>query len=268
MDWLHIILLAIIQGLTEFLPISSSAHLILPAQLLGWPDQGLAFDIALHLGTLTAVVLYFRQEIVHMTGAFFRSGFSKNMEQDAKLAWAVILGTIPVGILGLIFSVFDVVENYLRSTQVIAATTIIFALLLWYVEKTVKHRRDEYNMSWKDIALIGIAQALALVPGTSRSGVTIMAALWLGLTRSAAARFSFLLSIPVIVLSGGLTGLKLVQEPHEILWTELFTGFALSAVAAFICIHYFLKLIDKIGMMPFVWYRLALGIVLIAFIAG
>ncbi len=266
MDWLQIIILALLQGLTEFLPISSSAHLILPAKLFGWTDQGLAFDIAVHVGTLTAVILYFRQEIGHMVVAFCRSGFKKDMEQDAKLAWAVIWGTVPVGLLGLIFSVFDVVDNYLRSVSVIAATTIIFALLLWWVEKNVKHRKDEYAMTWKDVLIVGICQALALIPGTSRSGATIMAGLWLGLTRSAAARFSFLLSIPVIVLSGGLTSLKLIQQPEAVMWGELFAGFAISAVSAFACIHFFLKLIDRIGMMPFVWYRLALGIFLIGII--
>lgn len=266
MDWLQIILLALIQGLTEFLPVSSSAHLILPAQLFGWKDQGLAFDIALHVGTLTAVLVYFRHEVGRMTVAFARSGFSKNMERDAKLAWAVIWGTVPVGLLGLIFSTFDIVDNYLRSVGVIATTTIIFALLLWYVEKNVKHQRDEYSIGWKDIFLVGCAQALALIPGTSRSGATMMAGLWLGLTRSAAARYSFLLSIPVIILSGGLTSLKLVQSPEPVLWGELLAGFLIAAVSAFACIHFFLKLIDRIGMMPFVWYRLALGGILIVFV--
>lgn len=266
MDWVQIIVLALIQGLTEFLPVSSSAHLILPAQVLGWQDQGLAFDIALHMGTLTAVVIYFRDELGRMSSAFFRSGFSRQMEKDAKLAWAVIWGTVPVGILGLIFSLFDIVDNYLRSVSVIAATTIIFALLLWWVEKNVKHKRDEYDIQWKDIVIVGCAQALALIPGTSRSGATIMAGLWLGLTRTAAARFSFLLSIPVIILSGGLTTLKLVQQPEPVLWGELAAGFSIAAVSAFACIHFFLKLIDKIGMMPFVWYRLALGVALIGVI--
>jgi len=266
MDWLQIIILALIQGLTEFLPISSSAHLILPAQLLGWQDQGNSFDVALHVGTLTAVVVYFRHEVMAMTQSFFRSGFSKNMERDAKLAWAVIWGTVPVGLVGLIFSVFDIVDLYLRSIPVIATTTIVFALLLWWIEKRAVARRDEYDIGIKDIMVVGIAQAMALVPGTSRSGATMMAGLWLGLSRSAAARFSFLLSIPVIVLSGGLTTLKLIQQPQAVHWGELLAGFSIAAVSAFTCIHFFLKLIDKIGMMPFVWYRLALGAVLLTII--
>ena len=266
MDWLHIIILAIIQGLTEFLPISSSAHLILPSQVLGWPDQGLAFDIAVHVGTLTAVVIYFRNDIFAMLAAFFRSGFSKQMELEAKLAWAVIVGTIPVGLVGIVFSIFDIVDNYLRSVEVIAITTIVFALLLWWIEKRVTHRRDEHSLSWSDIIVIGCAQAMALVPGTSRSGATMMAGLWLGLTRSAAARFSFLLSIPVIVLSGGATAVKLLQQPESTNWSELLAGFSLAAISALICIHFFLKLIDRIGMMPFVWYRLLLGLVLVVII--
>jgi undecaprenyl-diphosphatase len=167
---------------------------------------------------------------------------------------------------GLVFSVFDIVDNYLRSVGVIAATTIIFALLLWYVEKNVKHQRDEYSIGWKDILLVGCAQALALIPGTSRSGATIMAGLWLGLSRTAAARYSFLLSIPVIVLSGGLTSLELLQSPEAVHWGDLAAGFTIAAISAFICIHYFLKLIERIGMMPFVWYRLILGVVLLLII--
>jgi undecaprenyl-diphosphatase len=237
--------------------------LILPAKLFGWSDQGLAFDVALHLGTLVAVLIYFRAEVTRMTVAFVRSGFSKSMEPDAKLAWAVIWGTVPVGLLGLAFSALHIVDNYLRSIGVIATTTIIFALLLWYVEKRVTHRRDEYSIGWKDILLVGCAQALALIPGTSRSGATIMAGLWLGLTRTAAARYSFLLSIPVIILSGGLTSIELLQAPEMVHWGDLLAGFSIAAISAFVCIHYFLKLIDRIGMMPFVWYRLLLGLALI-----
>ncbi|MCO7225622.1 undecaprenyl-diphosphate phosphatase [Pleionea sp. CnH1-48] len=266
MDWLQIILLALIQGLTEFLPISSSAHLILPAQILGWKDQGHAFDVAVHVGTLTAVLVYFREEVGSMIAAFFRSGFKKDMEQDARLAWAVIWGTVPVGLVGLAFSVFDIVDLYLRNLPVIAATTIIFALLLAYVEKRVKRERNEYQMTWKDVAVVGCCQAFALIPGTSRSGATIMAGLWLGLTRQAAARFSFLLSIPVIILSGGLTSLKLVTQAEPVKWGAMLAGFGIAAVSAFACIHLFLKLIDRIGMMPFVWYRLAMGAVLIGLI--
>ncbi len=266
MDWLQVLLLAIIQGLTEFLPISSSAHLILPAQLLNWVDQGNAFDVALHVGTLLAVMYYFRQELKRMSIAFFRSGFSQQREPDANLAWAVLWGTIPVGIIGFLLNQFDIVDRYLRHVEVIAATTIVFALLLAWVEKKASHHRDEYDMGWFDIAMVGFCQALALIPGTSRSGATMMAGLWLGLTRSAAARFSFLLSIPVILLSGGLTTLKLIQQPEPVNWLYLAIGSSVAMLCALACIHWFLKLVDKIGMMPFVWYRLALGAVLIVFI--
>ena len=263
MDWIQLIILALIQGLTEFLPISSSAHLILPAQLLGWKDQGLAFDVAVHVGTLTAVLIYFRVEVRQMMTAFIRTGFSREMEADAKLAWAVLWGTVPLGLLGLTFSLLDIVDLYLRNIQVIAATTIIFALALAWVDKKAYLTRSEYDIGLKEIVIIGLSQSLALIPGTSRSGATMMAALWLGLTRTAAARFSFLLSIPAIGLSGGLTTFKLIQQPQSVDWGILGAGFLLAAVSALVCIHFFLQLIERIGMMPFVWYRLALGAILI-----
>ncbi|MCL4137476.1 UNVERIFIED_CONTAM: hypothetical protein GTU68_064762 [Idotea baltica] len=249
METAHIIWLALVQGLTEFLPVSSSAHLILVPNLLGWPDQGLAFDVAVHLGTLIAVVSFFRRSI---------SG--KGMIPEARLAWGVILGTIPAGIVGLLFK--DYIEVYLRSPLVIATTTIIFGLLLWYADKRAKLKRDELTLGWQDFLVIGGAQAMALIPGTSRSGITITAGLLLGLTREAAARYSFLLSIPIIVLSGlGVTG-DLVQSSDPVDWNALLLGTVLAAISAFACIHFFLAWINRIGMMPFVIYRLLLGVFL------
>ncbi|MGX5174954.1 undecaprenyl-diphosphate phosphatase [Aliikangiella sp. IMCC44653] len=263
MDWLQAVLLAILQGLTEFLPISSSAHLILPSQLLGWAEQGLAFDVAVHVGSLTAVLIYFRQEVVNMTSAWFSWVFKGHKSADGRLAWAVIWGTFPVGIVGVIFSLFDIVDNYLRATQVIAATTIIFALVLWWADAKARENRDEYSLSAKDILFVGCAQAIALIPGTSRSGITMTAALMLGLTRQAAARFSFLLSIPAIILPGGLKSYELVSASEPVNWELIGLGAVVSALAALACIHYFLILLDKIGFKPFIFYRLALGLVLV-----
>jgi undecaprenyl-diphosphatase len=199
MDWLQVVILALVQGITEFLPVSSSAHLILVPVLTNWQDQGLAFDVALHLGSLLAVVLYFRTELIDMTGSWFRSLKTRKPDADARLAWAVLLGTIPVGLAGLAFK--DTIETVLRSPLYMSAGLIVFGVALAWADLRHRGDRTEYQMNWKDVLVIGCAQALALFPGTSRSGITITAALFLGMNREASSRFSFLLSIPVIVLA-------------------------------------------------------------------
>jgi len=260
MDLIHIIVLSLVQGLTEFLPVSSSAHLILVPVLTGWQDQGLAFDVAVHVGTLTAVVYYFRNKLASMFIDWTGSVTGKGMTADARLAWAVLLGTIPAGLAGLFFK--DIIQEDLRSPLVIATTTILFGLLLWAADVWGRRKRTEHQITWLDILLIGISQALALIPGTSRSGATMTTGLALGLTRKAAARFSFLLSIPVILLAGSYLSLKLMRSTEQVDWTALVLGTILSAISAYLCIHYFLKLLDKMGMLPFVVYRLVLGIML------
>jgi undecaprenyl-diphosphatase len=261
METLQIIVLALVQGLTEFLPISSSAHLILVPYVTDWPDQGLAFDVAVHVGTLTAVVIYFRKEITTMFLAWFASLKGRHSE-DSKLAWGVLIGTVPVGLAGLIFK--DVISEHLRTPLVIAVTTIAFGLLLWYADWSGKRQRDEHTLTWKDIIIIGCAQAIALIPGTSRSGITITAGLILGLTASAAARFSFLLSIPVIVLAGGMETLDYLEVANVGDINNLVYGALISAFSAYLCIHFFLILLEKTGMTPFVIYRLLLGAVLLS----
>jgi len=269
MDFLQIVVLALVQGFTEFLPISSSAHLILFPRLFGWSDQGLAFDVAVHLGTLGAVVWYFRTELAGMSRDWVGSLRQRRTVGDSRLAWAVLLGTIPVGLAGLLLKGF--VETALRSPVVIAWATIIFGLLLWladHVGRKIGQPRDERSLTWRDILLIGCAQAVALIPGTSRSGITMTAGLLLGLSRSAAARFSFLLSIPVIMLAGGLSVLDLVRGDHLVDWLSLSVGALLSGLSAYACIHLFLKLLERIGMLPFVIYRLTLGALLLYLFAG
>ncbi|HDP90451.1 MAG TPA: undecaprenyl-diphosphate phosphatase [Thioalkalivibrio sp.] len=266
MDFMQILLLALVQGITEFLPVSSSAHLILVPVLTGWEDQGLAFDVAVHVGTLSAVVIYFRRELIRMAREWLVSLTGKRLSADARLAWAVIFATIPAGLAGLLLG--DFIEQYLRSPVVIALATIGFGLLLWRADATGKRVRGEHHVGWRDVVVIGCAQALALIPGTSRSGITMTAALAMGLTREAAARFSFLLSIPIILAAGGLETIKLIEQPVPVAWDVLVSGAALSAVSAFLCIHFFLKLLERIGMLPFVIYRLLLGgflLVLFAF---
>lgn len=257
--------LALIQGLTEFLPVSSSAHLILPSEILGWQDQGLAFDVAVHVGTLLAVIGYFRQEVVQLLTAFFASIFKKQHSKDSKLAWMIVLATIPACIFGLTMK--DFIEAYLRSAWVIAATCIIFGLLLWWVDAKAKQTIDEYQTDKKAAILIGLAQALAMIPGTSRSGATMTMALYLGYTREAAARFSFLMSIPIILLAGSYLGLELVQADTQIAWTPMLVGVAVSFLSAYACIHWFLKLLTRVGMLPFVIYRVLLGVALVAYLS-
>lgn len=261
MDFIQILILALVQGLTEFLPISSSAHLILVPVIAGWEDQGLAFDVAVHVGTLSAVVLYFRNELIKMSGDWVNSFIQRKAVGDSLLAWAVIIGTIPAGLAGILLK--DFVETSLRDPLVIAAATIAFGFLLLYADKMGRRNRDEHSLGLADIIFIGCAQALALIPGTSRSGITITAALMLGLTREAAARFSFLLSIPIISAGGLLKTKDLIESQGAVDWQAIIWGTAISAIAAYLCIHFFLKLLDRIGMMPFVVYRLVLGAILL-----
>jgi undecaprenyl-diphosphatase len=258
MDTLHIIVLALIQGITEFLPISSSGHLILPSGLLGWPDQGLAFDVAVHVGTLLAVLTYFRQTIIDIGSAWLTGFYKPDQTPNSKLGWFIILATIPAGLAGLVFD--DFIETHLRTTLVIALTTILFGLLLGWADYIgqLSKQHDITQLTINIVLIIGFAQAIALIPGTSRSGITITAALFCGLHRQSAAQFSFLISIPIIALSGGYKALQLLGEPITY-WNDLFLGIAVSAISAFICIFYFMKFINRIGMIPFVIYRLILG---------
>jgi undecaprenyl-diphosphatase len=261
MDAVQTLMLALLQGLTEFLPISSSAHLILMPRLLGWPDQGLAFDVAVHVGTLVAVVAYFRHDITRLLLAWLHSCLGRRLSSDARLAWFVLLGTLPAALAGLLLH--DFVETWLRSPFVIALATIGFGLLLWVADRRGRQRRSETGLQFMDVVWIGLAQALALIPGTSRSGITMTAGLALGLTRSAAARFSFLLSVPVIVLAGGYETLQLSRHAGPVAWDAMALGTLVAAVSAYTCIHFFLRLIERIGMLPFVIYRLLLGCVLL-----
>lgn len=261
MDWLQTVVLALVQGLTEFLPVSSSAHLILAPRLFGWADQGQAFDVAVHVGTLAAVVTYFHQQLWAMARDWVRSLVALVPVGQSQLAWAVIWGTVPAGLCGVLLG--DVVEQHLRSPVVIAAATIGFGLVLWWASVRPEGARDEQALRWSDVLIIGVAQALALIPGTSRSGITITAGLMLGLRAKAAARFSFLLSVPIIAAAGCLHSLGLIKRGAQADWTAVGLGALVAAMSAFACIHLFLVLLDRIGMLPFVIYRLLLGVALL-----
>lgn len=261
MDLVQLVVLALVQGVTEFLPISSSAHLILVPVLTGWGDQGLAFDIAAHVGTLVAVVGYFRREVAALVRGGLAPLAGGASGAHGRLAWLLVLATIPVGLGGLAFK--DIVETTLRAPAIIAWASIAFGLLLWGADRVGARHRDETTLGWRGALLIGAFQALALVPGTSRSGITMTAGLLLGLDREAAARFAFLLAIPVVALSGLLQVVELAESELAVAWGALALTAALAALAAWLCIHLFLRFIARIGMAPFVIYRVALGAVLL-----
>ena len=259
MDWLEVLVLAAVQGLTEFLPISSSAHLILVPVLTGWPDQGLAFDVAVHVGSLAAVLAYFREEFV----AMLRDGLRhpRDAGGHGRLGWLVVIATVPVAVAGL--AVDAGISGSLRDPLVIAVATIGFGLLLLFAEKAGAKDREIDSIGFRDALVIGCAQAIALVPGTSRSGITMTAGLLVGLAPAAAARFSFLLSAPVILMAGGWKTIQLATGAVDASWFALLVGALVAAACAYACIHAFLRLISRIGFAPFVAYRLVLGTVLL-----
>jgi undecaprenyl-diphosphatase len=261
MEWLQIIVLSLVQGITEFLPISSSAHLILTPQLFDWPDQGLAFDVALHVGTLTAVVGYFRIELRQMLLACFSRTADGSHDRDARLTGLVLLASLPALMIGLVFH--DYVETELRSPLIIAITTIGFGVVMLMANTEKAAARDEYHLTILIAAVVGLAQMLAFIPGTSRSGITMTAGVLMGMTRDGAARFSFLLSIPLILGGGAYKTLLLLQANEAVDWGSLLAGIVLSAISALICIHWFLGFIQKFNFTPFVIYRLLLGAVLL-----
>ncbi len=263
------ILLALVQGVTEFLPISSSAHLILVPHVFGWPDQGLPFDIAVNTGTLLAVVVYFRHDLVRLARAGLASvglgriaGAADVEPGETKLAWAIVVGTIPVGICGLAF--YDWIATAGRDPLIIAAASIGFGLLLWWADRLSGRERDLSRLTWRDVAVMGAFQALALIPGTSRSGITITAGLLLGFRRPEAARFSFLLAVPVGFLAAAKDLWDIVQAPppsQDLLWMAV--SLVVAAVSAYLVIGWLLDWLQRQNMTPFVVYRVALGLVIV-----
>ena len=258
--------LGLIQGLTEFLPVSSSAHLILLPRLLGWPDQGLAFDVAVHVGTLLAVIWHFRAQLARLIADTLASVWHRQATGESQLGWAIVLGTLPLIAGALVLA--DAAETVLRGPLVIAWATIGFGLLLWIAARRGGGQQDEYAIGLKAALVIGAAQVLAIIPGTSRSGITMTAALWLGLNATAAARFSFLLSIPAIALAGGWKALQWLGTSGAVDWASFALGLSVAGISAYICIRAFLALVARLGMTPFVIYRLALGAMLLVLFSG
>jgi undecaprenyl-diphosphatase len=274
MTILQALVLALVQGITEFLPISSSAHLILTPYLFGWRDQGLVFDVATNTGTLAAVMVYFRRDLGALARASWgevtgRGGGIVEGMPARRLALALVIGTVPVAVAGLLIDQW--VETAGRSALVIALTSIVFALALGLADRAGGKERQLATLTLRDAFLIGLAQALALVPGTSRSGITMTAALALGYHRPAAARFSFLLAIPVGLLVTGWDALHLVLGGDDATrpeWGPLLVGLVASAASAYLVIGALLAWLRRQTMMPFVVYRLALGVLLLALIWG
>ncbi len=257
---LHYLILGFVQGLTEFLPISSSAHLILLPHLFGWQDQGLAMDVAAHVGTLCAVIFYFRNDLKLMLGSWVTSRFSFDEEHSRSL-WYLIFATLPIAIAGLLSS--EIIENYLRDPLVIAGATLFFGFMIYLADHFGKKTRTVSSLTIKDVLIIGAFQVLALIPGTSRSGITITAGLLLGMNRESAARFAFLLSIPTILLAGGYEGFKLAMSQEVVDWSGMFIVTLVSFGMAVITIHFFIKLLDRTGLLPYVIYRVLLGSLLV-----
>ena len=271
MPLLHAIILGIIQGLTEFLPVSSSAHLALIPWLLGWNDQGLSFDIALHVGTVLAVIVYFFRDWVQVIA----EGFGMSIGSDAairrnpKLLWLLVLGSIPAGIAGLL--VKDLAENVWRnSPYLIGSMLILVGLFMWWADHQGSRKKDLGNVSAADSVTIGAAQALALVPGVSRSGITICAGLLRNLDRATAARFSFLLATPAIAGAAAKDAWDLMRHgggiagiPHD-MRTALLVGVIVSAIVGALTIGFFLNFLRRRSLSFFVWYRVIFGIIVIA----
>lgn len=261
MTWLQVVVLAIVQGLTEFLPISSSGHLVLVPSFFGWTDQGLAFDVAVHFGSLLAVCAYFRRDILALLAGTARLATFNLDTPGSKLALGIALGTIPAAVAGLLAAGW--IEANLRSPSVIVFTLAGYAVLMIIADRIGKSERNITDVSLRDAFLVGCAQALALIPGTSRSGVTITAGRFLGFARQDAARFSFLLSVPVIFLASMYETLKLVLSDELVPWGQLGTGVAVSAVVAYLSIEFFMRFVQRIGLLPFAVYRLLLAAVIL-----
>ena len=256
------ILLGIVQGLSEFLPISSSAHLILARAFFGWDvpaDFGLAFDVALHIGTLVAILVFFRRDIAAMAAAL-PSVFSPAADASARLAQRIVLGTVPVVVVGLLFN--DFVEQSLRTPQVAAWALALGAAVMFAAERLGSRRRAEDSVTWIDAALIGCAQACALIPGVSRSGSTISVGMFLGLRRDAAARFTFLLAIPATLAAAGKESLELGRMGVSAANAQLMiVGVVVSGIVGYLTIKYFLRFLAGNRLDVFAYYRWALAAV-------
>jgi undecaprenyl-diphosphatase len=270
LTWLQALVLGLVQGLTEFLPISSSAHLRIVSQLFFGDDAGASFTAVTQLGTELAVLIFFAKDIGRLIGVWFRGLFNSETRatHDYKLAWAVIVGSIPIGLLGLLLK--DFVKTSARNLWITATVLIVFALVLGLADQMAKHRREVEQLTMRDGVLMGLAQCLALIPGVSRSGGTISAGLFLGLTREAAARFSFLLAIPAVFASG-IFSLGDVFSPADggpqPSMAQMIVATVIAFAVGYVTIAWLLRYVSKHSYSIFIWYRISLGIVLIGLLS-
>ncbi|MEV6511360.1 undecaprenyl-diphosphate phosphatase [Streptomyces sp. NPDC051642] len=279
MSWFESLILGLVQGLTEFLPVSSSAHLRLTAAFSGWEDPGAAFTAITQLGTEAAVLIYFRQDVGRILAAWFRSLTNKEMrrDHDAQMGWLVIVGSIPIGVLGVTLK--DQIEGPFRDLRVTATMLIVMGIVIGIADRLAardenggRHRAPQQrktlvDLNTKDGLLYGLCQAMALVPGVSRSGATISGGLFMGYTREAAARYSFLLAMPAVLASGAFE-LKDAAEEGHVAWGPTMFATVIAFVVGYAVIAWFMKFISHKSFMPFVYYRVALGIVIIALVAA
>ncbi|MGW0334972.1 undecaprenyl-diphosphate phosphatase [Streptomyces sp. NPDC003011] len=278
MSWFESLILGLVQGLTEFLPVSSSAHLRLTAAFSGWEDPGAAFTAITQIGTEAAVLIYFRKDIGRIISAWTRSLTNKEMrgDHDAQMGWLVIVGSIPIGVLGVTLK--DQIEGPFRDLRITATMLIVVGVIIGIADRLAardesggrhrapKQRKTLENLNVKDGLIYGLCQACALIPGVSRSGATISGGLFMGYQREAAARYSFLLAIPA-VLASGLFELKDAMESDHVSWGPTIFATVIAFVVGYAVIAWFMKFISTKSFMPFVWYRIALGIVIIVLVA-
>ncbi|MGA5326717.1 undecaprenyl-diphosphate phosphatase [Streptomyces coelicolor] len=278
MSWFESLILGLVQGLTEFLPVSSSAHLRLTAAFSGWEDPGAAFTAITQIGTEAAVLIYFRKDIGRILSAWSRSLTDKEMrrDQDARMGWLVVVGSIPIGVLGVTLK--DQIEGPFRDLRLTAAMLIGMGIVLGVADRLAaraesggRHRvaaprKELADLTFRDGLVYGVCQALALIPGVSRSGATISGGLFMGYRREAAARYSFLLAIPA-VLASGLFELKDAADGGHVTWGPTLFATVIAFVTGYAVIAWFMKFISTKSFMPFVWYRIALGMVIVALVA-
>jgi undecaprenyl-diphosphatase len=269
MSWFESLILGLVQGLTEFLPVSSSAHLRLTAAFSGWEDPGAAFTAITQIGTEAAVLIYFRKDIANIISAWSRSLFNKELrsDHDAQMGWLVIVGSIPIGVLGVTLK--DQIEGPFRDLRVTATMLIVMGIVLGVADRLAardetggKHRAAKERKSLEQLN----CQAMALIPGVSRSGATISGGLLMGYKREAAARYSFLLAIPAVIASGGYE-LKDAMEGGHVSWGPTIFATVIAFVVGYAVIAWFMKFITTKSFMPFVWYRIVLGVVIIVLVS-
>ncbi|MSP81800.1 MAG: undecaprenyl-diphosphate phosphatase [Alphaproteobacteria bacterium] len=264
MSTLHILVLALVQGVTEFLPISSSAHLVLLPIVTGWPDQGLMIDVAAHFGSLAAILAYFWRDVLGLARGFLRLMFKRERSREGLLAVFIGLATVPAVAGGLALK--EIWPGGIRDPQVIGFTAIGFGVLLYVADRFGSARHGMLDLGWRGALAIGCAQALALIPGTSRSGITMTAARFLGLSRVEAARFSFLLSIPAVAGASLVEGRELAQSGDGALLLDAVLSAGFTFVAALVAIVWLMRWLRRATFLPFVVYRLALGLGLLGWL--